>query len=55
MYRTFNCGVGMVIAIPAAETTNALAIAKAAGETAFVIGQIAKLQGEEPQVELLGL
>jgi phosphoribosylformylglycinamidine cyclo-ligase len=55
MYRTFNCGVGMVIAVPASETENALSILRAAGENAFVIGAIAKATGDEHQVELQGL
>jgi phosphoribosylformylglycinamidine cyclo-ligase len=55
MYRTFNCGVGMVIAIPASETDNALTILRASGENAFVIGSIAKATGDEHQVELQGL
>ncbi len=55
MYRTFNCGVGMVIAVPAAEKDNALNILRAAGENAFVIGQIAKASGDEHRVELQGL
>ncbi|MEN0036801.1 MAG: phosphoribosylformylglycinamidine cyclo-ligase [Cellvibrio sp.] len=55
MYRTFNCGVGMVIAVPASEKDNALNILRAAGENAFVIGSIAKATGEEHQVELQGL
>ncbi|HSC68718.1 MAG TPA: phosphoribosylformylglycinamidine cyclo-ligase [Cellvibrio sp.] len=55
MYRTFNCGVGMVIAVPASEKDNALNILRAAGENAFVIGAIAKATGDEPQVELQGL
>ena len=55
MYRTFNCGVGMVIAIPASEKDNALSILRAAGENAFVIGSIAKATGDEHQVELQGL
>ncbi len=55
MYRTFNCGVGMVIAVPAAEKDNALSILRAAGENAFVIGSIAKATGDEHQVELQGL
>jgi phosphoribosylformylglycinamidine cyclo-ligase len=55
MYRTFNCGIGMVIAIPAGETDNALNILRASGETAFVIGSIAKATGNEHQVELQGL
>ncbi len=55
MYRTFNCGVGMVIAIPASEKDNALNILRAAGENAFVIGHIAKAVGDEHRVELQGL
>lgn len=55
MYRTFNCGVGMVIAVPASEKDNALNILRAAGENAFVIGSIAKSTGDEHQVELQGL
>ena len=55
MYRTFNCGVGMVIAVPASEKDNALRILQAAGENAFVIGSIAKATGDEHQVELQGL
>jgi phosphoribosylformylglycinamidine cyclo-ligase len=55
MYRTFNCGVGMVIAVPAGEKDNALNILRAAGENAFVIGTIANASGDEHQVELQGL
>jgi phosphoribosylformylglycinamidine cyclo-ligase len=55
MYRTFNCGVGMVIAVPASEKDNALSILRAAGENAFVIGSIAKSTGDEHQVELQGI
>lgn len=40
MYRTFNCGVGMVIAVSAADSEKAIAQLQAAGETAWVIGQI---------------
>ncbi|ANG62571.1 phosphoribosylformylglycinamidine cyclo-ligase [Marinobacterium aestuarii] len=52
MYRTFNCGVGMVIAVPAAEADSALALLTAAGENAWVIGQIEDAQDGEEQVEL---
>jgi phosphoribosylformylglycinamidine cyclo-ligase len=55
MYRTFNCGVGMVIAIDASEKDNALAILKAAGENAFIIGHIADAKADEHQVDLQGL
>ncbi|QEY14652.1 phosphoribosylformylglycinamidine cyclo-ligase [Cellvibrio sp. KY-GH-1] len=55
MYRTFNCGVGMVIAVPAGEKDAALNILRTAGESAFVIGHIAKAVGDEHRVELQGL
>jgi phosphoribosylformylglycinamidine cyclo-ligase len=55
MYRTFNCGVGMVIAIPASEKDNALNILRNAGENAFVIGYIATANADEHQVELQGI
>lgn len=55
MYRTFNCGVGMVIAIPPSAEDQAMAMLAAAGEDVFVIGHIAKANPGEHQVELQGL
>src|SRR5690554_1588954 len=55
MYRTFNGGVGMVIAVAANEAQSALAILQAAGQDAFVLGHIATAQADEDQVELQGL
>ena len=40
MYRTFNCGVGMVIALPADEADKAIAFLNAKGENAWKIGII---------------
>jgi len=40
MYRTFNCGVGMVVVVAAADADAAIAQLTAAGETAWVMGQI---------------
>ena len=40
MYRTFNCGIGMVVVVPAARVDAALAHLRAAGETATLIGEI---------------
>lgn len=54
MYRTFNCGVGMVICVPAEEADNALNVLKAAGEEAWVIGSIENAADGEEQVELRG-
>jgi phosphoribosylformylglycinamidine cyclo-ligase len=55
MYRTFNCGIGMVIAVPQDKKDEAIAILKDSGETAFLIGHIAKASADEHQVELQGL
>lgn len=55
MYRTFNCGVGMVVVVPASEHERALQLLREAGETATVIGAIAPREGDEEQVELQGL
>ncbi len=50
MYRTFNCGVGMIIALPAAEADKAVEILKANGEDAWVIGKVEEAQAGEAQV-----
>ncbi len=51
MYRTFNCGVGMVICVPAAQLSQCLSILEAQGETAWVLGCIEAGDGEA-RVEL---
>jgi phosphoribosylformylglycinamidine cyclo-ligase len=40
MYRTFNCGVGMVLAVPSDAANQAIALLEQAGETAWQIGEI---------------
>ncbi len=55
MYRTFNCGVGMIVCVPQSEKEAALALLSAAGEQAWVIGSIAAADAGEEQVELAGL
>ena len=35
MYRTFSCGVGMIIALPADQLDKALALLRAEGENAW--------------------
>ncbi|MBT1445782.1 phosphoribosylformylglycinamidine cyclo-ligase [Shewanella sp. JM162201] len=52
MYRTFNCGVGMIVALPADKVDAALELLKAEGETAWHIGHIAARNGDEEQVEI---
>ncbi|MDB6063335.1 MAG: purM [Verrucomicrobiaceae bacterium] len=55
MYRTFNCGVGMVICVPVEQQEQALQQLRAQGEAPFVIGSIAARAADEEQVQLLGL
>ncbi|QLB12278.1 phosphoribosylformylglycinamidine cyclo-ligase [Bisgaardia hudsonensis] len=50
MYRTFNCGVGMIIALPKEDVDTALALLNQAGEKAWLIGQIEQAQENEQQV-----
>jgi phosphoribosylformylglycinamidine cyclo-ligase len=52
MYRTFNCGLGMVLALSAADAERALALLKQSGENAFIIGHIESHTGE-PEVVIL--
>jgi phosphoribosylformylglycinamidine cyclo-ligase len=55
MLRTFNCGIGLVLCLPAASADAACAALEAAGERAWRLGQIAAAQpGAEPRVELTG-
>ncbi|WP_299201537.1 phosphoribosylformylglycinamidine cyclo-ligase [uncultured Amphritea sp.] len=55
MYRTLNCGIGMVIVVPADTANAALQILKDAGEAPFIVGEIAAASAGEEQVQLLGL
>ena len=50
MYRTFNCGVGMVIAVAADDAEQALAILRDAGEQAWRIGEMVTAQPDLPAV-----
>lgn len=50
MYRTFNCGVGMVIALPQEQVDTALSILKQAGENAWLIGHIEHAEDDAEQV-----
>jgi phosphoribosylformylglycinamidine cyclo-ligase len=48
MYRTFNCGVGMVIVVPADKIAQSIEVLTAQGENAWHIGEIAdKADGAE--------
>ena len=50
MYRTFNCGVGMIIAVPQDKVEQSIEILTAHGEKAWHIGAIADKPAGEEQV-----
>lgn len=52
MYRTFNCGVGMIIALPQSDLQSALTLLNTLGEKAWHIGDIQQVNDNEPQVEI---
>ncbi|MGP1939504.1 MAG: phosphoribosylformylglycinamidine cyclo-ligase [Arsenophonus sp. ET-DL9-MAG3] len=50
MYRTFNCGVGMVIILPIEEVCDALQLLNQLGEKAWKIGKIVEINVNEPKI-----
>jgi phosphoribosylformylglycinamidine cyclo-ligase len=50
MYRTFNCGVGMVIVVDAEDQAKTLAARTKAGESPWVIGHIKQNDGSQEAV-----
>ena len=40
MYNTYNMGLGMIVAVDAADTEKAAEAMRAAGETPYVVGSI---------------
>jgi phosphoribosylformylglycinamidine cyclo-ligase len=52
MHRVFNCGVGMVVVVSAADAGRTVAHLNAAGETAWVIGDVRARNGDEAQTLL---
>jgi phosphoribosylformylglycinamidine cyclo-ligase len=55
MYRTLNCGVGMVLCVPPSCEETALAELRESGEEAFVLGKVEPLKTGDSQVQLIGL
>jgi phosphoribosylformylglycinamidine cyclo-ligase len=55
MARTFNCGVGMAVVVAADRAGDLQAAFQAAGETAFVIGRLARRTAEDAPVLLEGV
>jgi len=55
MYRTFNCGVGMIACVPAEKADAAIALLNAEGEQAWIIGHIEDAVEGEELVDLVGI
>lgn len=52
MYRTFNCGLGMVVCVPQQQAQQALEILNRDSESAFLIGSIQEKTDEQESVVL---
>lgn len=50
MYRTFNCGVGMVVVVPADQAEATIAQLKSTGDDAWLLGKIVPSTHSEPTV-----
>lgn len=53
MFRTFNCGIGMVLAVPEKETDEILIRLSGLHEKAFIIGEVTKCEMGTESVELV--
>jgi len=52
MFRTFNCGIGMVVIVAAADANTAIKHLQAAGESVSRIGLIRARNGAEHQTQV---
>jgi len=52
MYRTFNCGVGMILVVAEEHLEQSLSLLNAAGETAFLLGEV-KSGSVDPQIQIV--
>lgn len=52
MYKTFNCGVGMVLAVAANDADRTIEMLREHGEQAWVLGEVTASDSETPSVEM---
>ena len=52
MYRTFNCGIGMVVVVAPEHAEQAMALLREAGETVYRIGLVRARAGDEHQTQI---
>src|SRR5262245_14381709 len=53
MHRTFNCGIGFVLIVSAADAERAAQLLQEQGQTVYRIGQIETRQGDEHQTQVI--
>ena len=53
MHRTFNCGIGFVVIVSAADADQATQVLQAQGQTVYRIGRIEARQGDEHQTQVV--
>jgi phosphoribosylformylglycinamidine cyclo-ligase len=49
MFRVFNCGIGMVVCVPADKVATAQMLLKREGELAYEIGRVEASSAAEPE------
>jgi phosphoribosylformylglycinamidine cyclo-ligase len=54
MFRTFNCGVGMILVLPEEQAHEAVALMNAQGEQSWILGSVAEKSDDEAAVEFVG-
>ncbi|WP_434633448.1 phosphoribosylformylglycinamidine cyclo-ligase [Chromobacterium sp. CV08] len=52
MYRTFNCGIGMVVVVAPEHAEQAMALLRETGETVYRIGRVRARVGDEHQTQI---
>ena len=56
MFRTFNCGIGMVVIVAKEDADDVLGQLRAAGESTYVIGTVRnETSAGEERVQITGL
>ena len=54
MAKTFNCGIGMAVIVPAEKQDEATRIFEEAGETVHYIGTVRESAEDEPATTVIG-
>ena len=54
MYRTFNCGIGMVVCVAPEDAARAQELLRKGGETVWNIGRVGPRKGEGARVQIQG-